>query len=149
MTIDTSIPTTLPQPFLVTDTGTFGNDDVTDANNSATTAVATATISNSSPNSVITIAVTSGGSGYSSANAPTVTLNGGGGSGATASATVTNGVVTAITITNPGSGYTSAPTVVIGSPSSNAPVFNAFNVLPNATVVLYRNNQEVSRVNLT
>ena len=58
-------------------------------------------------------------------------------------------MVTAINITNAGSGYTSAPTVVIGSPTSNAPVFNAFNVLPDATVVLYRNNQEVSRVNLT
>ena len=80
---------------------------------------------------------------------PTVTLNGGGGSGAAATAICTNGVVTAITITNPGSGYTSAPTVMIDSPTSNAPVFNAFNVLPNATVVLYRNNQEVSRVNLT
>ena len=62
---------------------------------------------------------------------------------------MTNGVVTAITITNAGSGYTSAPTVMIGSPPSNAPVFDAFNVLPDATVVLYRNNQEVSRVNLT
>ena len=58
-------------------------------------------------------------------------------------------MVTAINITNPGSGYTSAPTVMISSPPSNAPVFDAFNVLPDATVVLYRNNQEVSRVNLT
>ena len=58
-------------------------------------------------------------------------------------------MVTAINITNAGSGYTSAPTAVIDSPPSNAPMFNAFNVLPDATVVLYRNNQEVSRVNLT
>src|SRR5262249_51346370 len=38
------------------------------------------------------------------------------GSGATASATVTNGVVTAITITNSGTGYTSAPTIAIAVP---------------------------------
>ena len=38
---------------------------------------------------------------------------------------------------------------MIGSPNSNAPEFDAFNVLPDATVVLYRNNAEVSRVNLT
>ena len=47
---------------------------------------------------------------------PTVTISGGGGSGATASATVTNGVVTAITITSAGTGYTSAPTVTIAAP---------------------------------
>ena len=145
MTIDTSTPATLPQPLLLTDTGTFSNDDVTDANNSATTAVATATIN--SQGMVITIAVTAGGSGYTSV--PTVTLSGGSGSGATATAVLTNGVVTAINITNAGSGYTSAPTVAIDSPPSNAPVFDAFNVLPDATVVLYRNSLEVNRVNLT
>jgi FtsP/CotA-like multicopper oxidase with cupredoxin domain len=40
-----------------------------------------------------------------------VGFSGGGGSGATASATVTNGVVTAVGVTNGGSGYTSPPTV--------------------------------------
>ena len=62
VTIDTSTPATLPQPVLLTDTGTSSNDDITDTNNSATTAVATATIN--SQGMVITIAVTSGGSGY-------------------------------------------------------------------------------------
>ncbi|MFN5866269.1 MAG: LamG-like jellyroll fold domain-containing protein, partial [Candidatus Kapaibacterium sp.] len=38
---------------------------------------------------------------------------GGGGSGAAATATVTSGVITGFTITNPGSGYTSIPTVTI------------------------------------
>lgn len=47
--------------------------------------------------------VTNGGVGYTSA--PTVTFFGGSGSGAAATATVTNGSVTGITITNPGSGY--------------------------------------------
>lgn len=46
-----------------------------------------------------------------------VTLSGGGGSGAAASATVsaTTGKVTSVNITNPGSKYTSAPTVTIGT----------------------------------
>jgi autotransporter-associated beta strand protein len=65
----------------------------------------------------------SGGSGYvnqSSAPAPNtagtfVDIVGGGGSGATAFATVVGGVVTGITITNQGSGYTSMPTIHISS----------------------------------
>ena len=50
-------------------------------------------------------------SGYTSA--PTVTITGGGGFGATATATVSGGVVTAITVTNPGRNYSSTPTVAI------------------------------------
>ena len=44
---------------------------------------------------------------------PTVTIQGGGGSGATAEAFLGAGYVTRIKVTNPGSGYTSAPEVVI------------------------------------
>ena len=51
------------------------------------------------------INVTAGGSGYASAPAVTIT---GDGTGATANSTITAGVVTAVTITNPGSGYTRA-----------------------------------------
>ena len=43
--------------------------------------------------------------------APTVTITGGGGSGASATAVLTSGIVTGITLTNPGVGYTSAPTI--------------------------------------
>ena len=43
-------------------------------------------------------------------------LTGGGGTGAKAVATVVNGVVTAVTITTPGTGYTSAPNIRIASP---------------------------------
>ena len=49
------------------------------------------------------VQVTKAGSGYTSA--PTVTASGGHGSGATFTATVSNGVVTGVTVTNPGSGY--------------------------------------------
>ena len=47
-----------------------------------------------------------------------VTINGGSGSGATATAVLTNGMVTGFTITNPGSGYTTAnpPTITIAPP---------------------------------
>ena len=46
---------------------------------------------------------------YSSA--PSVTLSGGGGYGATATATLTNGVVSGITVTTAGTGYTGAPAI--------------------------------------
>ena len=74
-------------------------------------AFATATIDSGAVNA---ITVTDGGEHYKSALPPTVTISGGGGSGATATATVSAaGIVTGISITSGGSGYTSAPTVAI------------------------------------
>jgi len=68
------------------------------------------------------ITVNSGGNAGYLASAPLipVTLSGGGGTGATAIASIgqsgaTLGKVTAISVTNPGMGYTSAPTVTIGT----------------------------------
>ncbi len=52
---------------------------------------------------VSTIAVTDGGEGY--ITAPSVQIAGGTGAGATGVATLTNGRVTGISITNPGTGY--------------------------------------------
>ncbi len=60
-----------------------------------------------------------GGSGYGT-TAVTVTISGGGGTGATATATVTSGVVTGLTLTNPGTGYTSLPTISITGAGSGA-----------------------------
>ena len=67
------------------------------------------------------ITITDGGSHYKQATPPTVTITGGGGNGATATATVSStGIVNGVTITSPGSGYTSVPTVVIDySPKDN------------------------------
>jgi len=64
--------------------------------------------------------VTNGGTGYSSGSPPTVTISGGNGSGAAARANVTAaGVIDAIYLTNSGgSGYTTSPTVTIGSGSA-------------------------------
>ena len=62
-------------------------------------------------------AVQSGGSGYTT---PAVILTGGAGTGATATARVSNGVILGLILTNPGTGYTSAPTVTIRDPSPRA-----------------------------
>ena len=73
------------------------------------------------PSTVVTltgITVQNGGSGYTT---PAIILTGGGpGSFATANAHVSNGVIKSITLTNPGTGYTSAPTVTIKDPSPRA-----------------------------
>ena len=61
--------------------------------------------------------IISGGSGYTT---PHVLLVGGGGIGATATARVSQGVVFGIVLTNPGSGYTSPPTIVFRDPSPRA-----------------------------
>ena len=55
-------------------------------------------------------------------SAPTVTFSGGGGSGAAATAVINgNGLVTAVNVTNIGSGYTSAPVVTLSGGTSDVP----------------------------
>ena len=51
----------------------------------------------------------------------------GGGTTATATASVTAGVVTSVTITNPGSGYTVAPTIFAETPNLNIEKITGFN----------------------
>lgn len=69
--------------------------------------------------------ITTAGSGYSVTTSRNlgVTITGGGGTGATAQATLgTTGAVTGVGLLNPGNGYTSAPTVIVGNPwQANAP----------------------------
>lgn len=60
-------------------------------------------------NSVVTVAVSSGGTGYTSA--PTVSISGGGGTGVSAIAQMRDGAVDSVRIINGGTGYTSAPTI--------------------------------------
>src|SRR4051812_26447232 len=55
-----------------------------------------------SGNTVGSVTVVTGGNNYPSA--PAVSFSGGGGSGAAATAVLTNGVVTAINVTSPGTG---------------------------------------------
>lgn len=71
------------------------------------------------------ITVTDGGTGYGSA--PTVTITGDG-SGATATASISGGVVTGITVTAEGSGYTYAKVAVSGGSPTTAAELRA--VLP-------------------
>lgn len=60
---------------------------------------------------VIAVNVTAGGTGYVNDAAVTFSAPGGGGVTATGIIKVTGGVITRVEITNPGSGYTTAPTV--------------------------------------
>ena len=63
---------------------------------------------------VSSFTITDGGEHYKTALPPTVTITGGGGSGATGTAVVSSaGIVTGITVTAGGTGYTSAPSVTI------------------------------------
>jgi hypothetical protein len=63
---------------------------------------------------VTNVAVASGATRY--LEVPAVTFSGGGGSSAAATASIAGGAVSAIAVTNVGSAYTSAPTVVIAKP---------------------------------
>jgi hypothetical protein len=67
---------------------------------------------------VVGATVTGGGSGYGSN--VVVSIVGGGGNGATASATVSGGVVTKVSITAAGIGYTNPPSIIIAPPLVNA-----------------------------
>ena len=81
------------------------------------------------------------GSGYTSA--PAVSITGGGGTGATATAVLgtgaTAGQVVNYNITNPGSGYTSVPTVNVAPPTSLSTFsldLASTNLLPSGSVTL-------------
>jgi len=91
--------------------------------------------------SILTIAVANGGSGY--ATAPTVTISAPDGLGATvqatATATLSGGVVTAITVTNPttNTGYVAAPTVTLsGGGYTIAATAGAVTTSPYVTTVV-------------
>jgi len=68
---------------------------------------------------VIGTAVTNAGADYDTA--PAVRFDGGGGTGAGGVAVVSNGLVTRITLTNAGSGYTRPPDIVIDPPGRPLP----------------------------
>lgn len=70
---------------------------------------------------VSTISMLQGGAGYDAASTTVTLVNkpNSSGSGATAEAVVTNGVVTAIKVTNAGTGYTKAPNIFITDKNGN------------------------------
>lgn len=106
---------------------------------------------------VTNIAVATGGARY--VEAPGVTLSGGGGSSAAATATISDGAVTAVTVTNVGSSYTSAPTVTIQVPvltlptsgvnTSTETITYAAHGLSNGETVTYNNGGGTSITGLT
>lgn len=99
-------------PTPVFNAGVFGSGAAATATLGASTTVGTCTTSGM----VTAVTRTNGGSGYTNGSYTNGTFTGGGGSGGTFSYGVTGGVVQAtITVTNPGSGYTSAPTPVISA----------------------------------
>ena len=100
-----------------------GGDAISDA-------TATATIDKR----VESISMSSGGSGYLP-DQTDVFLVGGGGFGATAVPVIDVGEITGITVINPGTGYTSAPTVVIdGNGTGAAAVASIGGVLTEVTI---------------
>jgi hypothetical protein len=75
---------------------------------------------------VLGINIVSGGAGYINVDDITITISGGGGTGATAVAVEAyRGGISSIILTNPGSGYTSEPTVTVTSDSGSGAVLKA------------------------
>jgi len=94
--------------------------------NSIVTIGSAATAVVSAAGTINSITINEGGVGYSTA--PDVSV-GIGSTTATATATITNGSVTAITVTNPGSGYTQTnpPLVLIGPPAKQTETCDVLN----------------------
>ena len=74
---------------------------------------------------VTSVPITAAGSGYTYA---TGSFSGGGGTGATCTITLTGGSVTDVIVTNPGSGYTSAPTFTFGGVSGTGATFGTVTI---------------------
>lgn len=98
---------------VVSTTGITWTIGATYADQIPTQATATANVSGGS---VFSISIINGGGGYG-VTPPSVTLSGGGGSGAIVYALLTDGVVSSITVSVTGTGYSSAPTVTLTAPT--------------------------------
>jgi hypothetical protein len=91
---------------------------LSDADKAITFGMDTTEITAGSDN-ITSVGVANEGARY--LEAPAVTFSGGAGSSAAATAAIAGGVVTAVTITNTGTGYTSVPTVAIAIPRRTIP----------------------------
>jgi hypothetical protein len=89
---------------------------------------------------VSSIAVTAGGTGYSATPTVTITDTAGTGTGATATATVVSGVITAITVTNPGSLYTTPTVAITDTTGTGATATAAITGTPGAIYALNLTN---------
>lgn len=110
---------------------------------------------NTSGNSIVSVNVTNGGTGYGTAptvaftsgvasvtvtnpgtnyaNSTTCSFSGGGGTGAAATVQVAAGLIIGITMTNYGSGYTSAPTITLANVGSGTGAAFTVNIGSGAT----------------
>lgn len=97
--------------YVVTDTPILtiiggGSDDM-----------ASASLSFSAASGIGSVVVLNGGSGYSGLTG--VDISGGGGTGASLSVVGSNGTITGVTVLNPGSGFTSVPTLTAVDPATS------------------------------
>lgn len=90
----------------------LGMEPTQDNYTKARVATGTAVLSSDTVGSVT---INDGGFGYT--QTPLIAFSGGGGSGAAATATITDGVVTAVTMSNNGSSYETVPTVTFTQPA--------------------------------
>ena len=91
----------------------------TDSGTSASVFGVDGTEQSAGGDNVTNVAVAVGGTGY--LEVPGVAFSGGGGSSAAATASISGGAVSAITVTNVGSAYTSAPTISVDVPRRTIP----------------------------
>jgi phage tail sheath protein FI len=85
------------------------------------------------------IAVTNGGTAYANGASVALVFTGGGGTGLAATAEIAGGIVLSVTVSNAGSGYTSAPTVTNpagGTGAVFAPVVSTGGIQATATATL-------------
>ena len=94
---------------------TIGSFEVSFTNGSGSNGTGTVTIRGINGGTIV------GGSGYTDYQYTNIDLNGGNGSGAEASVTVNGGTVTAIGITNHGSGYQEGDVLTLGTMSGTDP----------------------------
>jgi hypothetical protein len=106
------------KPVFVAEAESSGSDSGVHGDSNKVFGVDT-TESSAGGDNVAEVGISCAGARY--LEAPAVTFSGGGGSSAAATATIAGGVVTAITVTNTGTAYTSTPTVAIAKPRRTIP----------------------------
>ena len=91
------------------------------------------------------LAITTAGATYTAGN---LTATGGGGSGFTGTFTVTGGAVDTVTITAAGSGYTSAPTIILSTSGDSNAVITPTIELPSDIVYVNQNAQKIAQADV-
>lgn len=112
-TLDLNGQTGIVEPIVVNGAGIGGNGVLINGNTTTASSVASG---------FAAVGFSNAGAGFTDGTFP-LTITGGGGTGATGQAVVVGGVVVSVQVTNPGTGYTTAPTVTLtgaGTPTTAA-----------------------------